>query len=315
MIIRRAVSRLTVRYSLIILGAIALFAIGVAVYVAFAFEVQLPEASASEEAIDRANTALRVGLIACFVVLALLVPPLSYLLARSTLAPVRENLEAQQRFVDDASHELRTPLAVAQGELELSLMQPRTPEQYRETIEDALEALAELGTLTGDLLLLARTDRLEDGAESVSFHDLAQRAVLALSPDSRQRVTVQASTKHSMKCVPDLLIRAISNLLENALKFSPQDTQVMIAIIRSDQQNGGTRITVTDSGIGMSEFEASQAFDRFWRADAARRTPGHGIGLSIVKRIAEYHGGSVALRSAPGVGTRAIIELPRSQNS
>ena len=147
MIIRRAVFRLTVRYSLIMLGAIALFAIGVAVYVAFAFEVQLPEASASEEAIDRANTALRVGLIACFVVLALLVPPLSYLLARSTLAPVRENLEAQQRFVDDASHELRTPLAVAQGELELSLMQPRTPEQYRETIEDALEALAELGTL------------------------------------------------------------------------------------------------------------------------------------------------------------------------
>ena len=309
MIVRRATVHLAIRYSLVMLGVIALFALGVALYVSVAFDIELPEASASEEAIDRANSTLHTGLAICFAVLVLLVPLLSYLLARSALAPVRASLEAQQRFVDDASHELRTPIAIAQGELELSLMQPRTAEEYRDTIRGALEAVEELSGLTNDLLLLTRSDQLGGDAPLVPLEELSERALLALPPETRDRVATQVAPGGSLQCVPELLTRAITNLLENAAKFSPPETPISLSM---EQVDGATRIAIVDLGPGMNPADTARAFERFWRADASRSTSGHGIGLSIVQRIAEYHGGSVALQSSPGKGTRAILDLPHS---
>ncbi len=304
MIVRRAALRLTVQYSLVLLGVMALFGLGVALYAQVAFDLELPEAS--EAAIIQANATLRMGLLVCFGALVVLVPPAAYLLARRTLHPVRRNLEAQQRFVDDASHELRTPIAVAQGELELARMRPRDPEAYRAAIDAALAALGELSGLTDDLLLLAREEPLGPG-ERIGLARLGERAVLAVAPELRPRVALRVHGAGELAGSPELLVRAVANLLENAGKFSPAAAPIELLIERTGDI---ARITVADEGPGMPPEHAARAFDRFWRADAARSTPGRGIGLSIVRRIAELHGGRASLQSAPGRGTAVTLELP-----
>lgn len=307
MIIRRATLRLTVLYSLVLLGIVAVFAIGVAIYVSVAFDLELPESSVSEEAIDRANAALRTGLIACFGVLVVLTPFISFLMARRALAPVRANMEAQQRFIDDASHELRTPIAVAQGELELALLRPRSAEEYQAAMTEALGALGELGTLTSDLLLLTGNAPLDAHSPVVSVQDVIDRALLAVSHELRARVTVAAPGSVDVRGSAELLVRAIANLLENADKFSPAGTRITIVVERIGDE---VRVAVQDSGPGMTQEQVAAAFDRFWRADSSRSLPGRGIGLSIVRRIAELHGGRASLRSSPGHGTQAAIEIP-----
>ncbi|MDJ1371814.1 sensor histidine kinase [Gulosibacter molinativorax] len=287
------------------LGLVAVFAIGVAVYASFAFDLELPETT--EEALNQANVTLRTVLVVCFIAFVVVVPPLSYLLARHTLAPVRANLEAQQQFVDDASHELQTPIAVAQGELELALLQPRRPEQYQESITAALGALDELGRLTRDLLILAREDGVEDAREVIDLAELGERALLACPPETRARVRLRQKGSDRFVGILPLLSRAIGNLLENSAKFSPASEPIELLLERDGEV---VRISVSDHGRGMSAVQASRAFDRFWRADNARSTPGRGIGLSIVRRVAELHGGRAFLRSEPGHGTVVTIEIP-----
>ncbi|WP_427868654.1 sensor histidine kinase [Leucobacter luti] len=299
--------RLTVIYSLLLLLVVALFGIGVAWYAAAAFDLELPESSLSEEAIDRANATLRTGLLVCFSVLLLFVPFISYVLARSTLAPVRRNMEAQQQFIDDASHELRTPIAVAQGELELALLNPREPVEYRAAIARALAALGELGSLTSGLLLLTSTERAAAIGSPVDVRDAAERAMLAMPQEIRERVHLEVTGRAEITGAAELLVRAIANLVENAGKFSPAGTPIAVVVERSGDE---VRVVVSDEGPGMAAEQAAAAFDRFWRADSSRTLPGHGIGLSIVRRIAELHGGSAMLRSKPGRGTQAILELP-----
>lgn len=312
MILRRATLRLTIRYSLVLLGVVAMFGLGVGLYVSIAFDAELPEASASEEAIDRANSTLHVGMLICFGVLVFLVPILSYLLARSALAPVRAGFEAQQRFVDDASHELRTPLAVAQGELELALMRDRTPQQYQATIRASLSAIEETGQLTSDLLLLTRADHIGADAISISVAEILNRATLSLPEQDQDRVKVRANASETIRCAPELITRAVGNLLENALKFSPPDQHVLLEV---SVQSGEVFMTVTDHGGGMDAADAAHCFERFWRADSARSVPGHGIGLSIVQRIAQYHQGHAELHSTLGAGTRASIQFPQQWES
>ena len=125
-LVRRATVRLTILNSAVLLGVVVVFALAVNWYVSRSFDLEL--ADSSEETMDRAVQTLRTALLIGCGILVVLVPPISYALARLALAPVRRNLETQHRFVDDASHELRTPVAVAQGELELGLMRPRSAE-------------------------------------------------------------------------------------------------------------------------------------------------------------------------------------------
>lgn len=307
MIVRQATLRLTFQYSVVILGIIAVFAFGVALYSMVAFDLALPEDA--EGTVDQANATLRVGLIVCFATLVLIVPLVSFLLAQRSLAPVHASLEAQQRFVDDASHELRTPIAVAQGELELALLQPRSPEAYRAAMTAALAAIEELSVLSRDLLLLASADNIAGATEQVTFEAFGARVVQACPPSVRGRVHLETRGDGTIDCSAELLTRAVVNLVENAEKYSPIDTAIEVAVVGIAES---VRITVTDHGIGMTTEEAAKAFERFWRADTARTTAGRGVGLSIVQRVAALHRGTVRLDTALGRGTVATLELPRA---
>ncbi|GAA1778789.1 HAMP domain-containing sensor histidine kinase [Leucobacter iarius] len=315
MIVRRAVLRLAVVNSLVVLGIVALFAVGVERYASAAFDRDLPGLpDGANDAAEVAIQNLRAGLLICFAALLLVVPVACWLLARHSLRPVRESLETQQRFVDDASHELRTPISVAQGELELALLRDRDPEEYRAAMRSALAALEELGALTGDLLLLSRGDAEARVGSSergrISVDELARRALAAVDGTPGAPIRVAESRDADIEGSPELLVRAVVNLLENARKFTPADGEIRLGF---ELPGSAVRISVSDTGAGMSPEDAARAFDRFWRADSARATPGRGIGLSIVRRVAELHGGSAEIRSTPGRGTTVSVELPFAQ--
>jgi signal transduction histidine kinase len=309
MVFRRALIRLTLTYSVWQLLLFGAFAIGIYAFVTGAFDFDAPALEASVLVDAETNFAtLRTGLIVGYAILVALIPASSYLMARSALSPVRRSYLLQQRFVDDASHELRSPLSVIQGELELALARSRTPAQYRAAIETSLEAAEGLTRLTNDLLLLSRenADELEATFRPVSLNEIARRAGGATG----RKVTVNEARSILVNGSSELLVRALSNLVDNAVKFTDASGSITISV----SGNGRSALlAVTDDGAGMTEMEAARAFDRFWRASEARTVPGFGLGLPLVQQIAAAHHGKATISSSPGLGTTVTVMLPEWQ--
>lgn len=314
MIFRHALIRLTLTYSAIVLVLIAAFAVGVYSYVTSAFDFDVvADNGSSIDVAEQSFATLRTALLVCYSVLLVIVPVLSYVMARRALGPVRASYEAQQRFVDDASHEFRTPLSVVQGELELALMRERTPAAYREAIGGSLDVIQHLITLTGDLLLLARGSRHEirDTFDVIPISSIIGAALAAAERPNEDTpiISIDADTTATVLGSTDLLTRAVANLLQNALTFTPPDGRIRV-VATADAQYA--RIEVHDTGIGMSAEQQQHARERFWQADSSRSSRGHGIGLSLVTAIASAHDGHLHLHSALRQGTIATLELPRA---
>lgn len=314
MIFRRALLRLTITYSAIVLILIAAFAIGVYSYVTSAFDFDaVAEVTSSVDVAEQGFATLRTALLVCYCALLVIVPALSYLMARRALAPVRASYDAQERFIDDASHEFRTPLAVVQGELELALMRERTPAEYREAIGSSLDVVQHLITLTGDLLLLARGTRSEIRStfEPVSLASIIESALAAVDASdlAGPTVSVDVGTTATVFGSADLLTRATANLLQNALNATPVGGHITV-VARTDTQHA--LIDVSDTGIGMTAEQLQRSRERFWQADRSHSSRGHGIGLSLVTAIADAHDGRLHLSSELGRGTTATLELPRA---
>jgi signal transduction histidine kinase len=313
MIFRRALIRLTLTYTVVQLLLFGAFAIGIYVFVTGTFDFDVPEldGEAFIASAEQGFELLRNGLLAGYAALIVVLPVASYLMARSALAPVRRSYEAQQRFVDGASHEFRSPLSVIQGELELALSGSRTPSQYRAAMAAALDAAEGLTRLTNDLLLLTREDagELEATFSPVALNQLARKAVDA-HPAATGRVTVSDTRAVFVNGSVELLSRAITNLIDNAVKFTDDPGIVDVTISSTGRI---ACIQVADTGVGMTDEESAHAFDRFWRAQDARSTPGFGLGLPLVKQIIAAHKGKVTVTSAPGSGTTVTLALPEYQ--
>ena len=219
--------------------------------------------------------------------------------------------QVQRRFTADASHELRAPLNVLRGEIEVALRRNRDPEYYGQTLRRCWEEVLRMSRLTGDLLLLARTDAgmpLEHRAE-VDLHELCGRIArryTSLAAERAQRLVVEGE---SAPVLGDeaVLERALSNLIDNALKYSPPGGTVK-ARVGADRE---ASVTVSDDGPGVPEEHLPHLFTRFFRGDAARpRTDGHGLGLAIALAAAQSHGGRLEfLGNAPGAIFR--LSLPK----
>ena len=314
MILRRAVVRLAIAFSLVQLAFAAFAAIGVYAFVSLTFdrdEAVPPTPPGEFDAADHALERLRLGLLLVYGVLILVIPLVSYVMARLALAPVRRNYELQEQFIDAASHEFRTPLGVAVGELSLALTRERSEEEYRSAIARSLEAVEGLSTLTNQLLLLSRGDTasLEAERESLPVAELVHQAVTGLPEraEGSPHITTEVSAGLTVWGSAELLVNALRNVIDNACKYTDHSGTITVSALA----HGATVvISVSDTGRGMTRNELDHAFERFWRAPSATGIPGHGVGLALVRSIVAAHGGRAEIASAPGKGTTVTLTLP-----
>ncbi len=219
----------------------------------------------------------------------------------------------QDRFIADASHDLRTPLTIIQAEVELLLTRDDHAPEVRGALLKMASEADRLGHLASDLLFLARADahQLAATSETIRLDELlvecvAKLRTLAARKNIALRIVVEEPAEIS--CDPSTLQRALINVIENAIKYSPDDGMVSVRLDREEQ--GSLRIVITDNGQGIPEEDIAKVFSRFYRSDLARSTPGSGLGLSIVKSVIDAHGGTIALDSVEGAGTTVTITLP-----
>jgi two-component system, OmpR family, sensor histidine kinase MprB len=219
------------------------------------------------------------------------------------LAALEESTQAQRQLVADASHELRTPLTSLRTNIEVLAGEHRLPAADRKRLlADVVEELGEMTTLISELIELARGDQPLAEPEDVRLDLLAADAV---ERAKRNRPNVTFSTRFEESLVhgdPSTIERAVSNLLDNAAKWSPAGAEVEVQV-----QDG--EVKIRDHGPGIAEEDLPFIFDRFYRARSARGMPGSGLGLAIVRQVALAHGGEVRAEAAEGGGTRISLRL------
>ena len=211
----------------------------------------------------------------------------------------------QHQLVMDASHELRTPLTTLRTNIELLARRPdMEADQQRELLEAATLELEELSALVTELVDLAVERRPEDrDLEDIDLGTLTQGVVERAERRYSRTFELDVDDPAVVHGAASLLERAVSNLLDNASKFSPRDSPIEVDV-------HGAEITVRDHGPGIAEDERARVFDRFYRADGARTMPGSGLGLAIVRQVVAEHGGTVDIEETPGGGTMVRVDLP-----
>lgn len=225
----------------------------------------------------------------------------------------------QRRFVADASHELRTPAAILRTESDVTLSRDHRPEsEYRASMTVMQDAARRLTRIVEELFLLARADagHLVARHESVYLEDVVHevvRGVQAVAEQRNVRIELGDLIEAPVEGDADLLGRLLLNLLDNAIKFSPEGGSVAVAMARTAAE---CEITVTDQGPGIPAAAQEQVFERFYRVDAARSrtessaTSGAGLGLAIARRIAEMHAGRLELHESRQGRTVFRLTLP-----
>jgi two-component system, OmpR family, sensor histidine kinase MprB len=226
-------------------------------------------------------------------------------LARSfntTLDALERSVEAQRHLVADASHELRTPIASLRANIQTLEDADRLPPEELESLRaDIVSELDELTALVADVVELARGSKPGDAEDDVRLDlivgSIAERARRRAAGD----LTIDVVTEPTVVVGdPERIGRAVSNVLENAVKYSPPGSAIEVRL-------AGGELSVRDHGPGFHEEDLPHVFERFYRSDNARAMPGSGLGLSIVRQAAEAHGGTAEVANAPGGG--AIVRV------
>jgi len=220
------------------------------------------------------------------------------------LAALATSREQQQRLVTDASHELRTPLTSLRTNVELLQRAESLPvEERRHVVDDAVQEVEELSALVTELVDLA-TDarRATEDWTAVSLDDIVERAAERTRRHHRREVVVTVEPT-TVQGSAGLLERAVTNLLDNAGKWSPPDGRVQAVLAKG-------RLQVLDDGPGVPDADLGRVWDRFWRAEGNQDVPGSGLGLSIVREVVEAHGGTVHAANRPAGGLDIGFTLP-----
>lgn len=217
--------------------------------------------------------------------------------------------ERQRRLIADAGHELRTPLTSLRTNVELLIADDRQgmlPAGARgEILRDIAAQLGEFTQLIGDLVHLSREDQVTAHPEPIDLRDVVNNAVTRAKRRGPNLVFDVELEPLYLVGEPDTLERAITNLLDNAVKFSPAGGRITVRLI-------GDRLRISDEGPGIAEADLPHVFDRFYRSDQARTTPGSGLGLSIVAQTIKAHGGWVKAGRAASGGAEFTARLPGS---
>ena len=234
---------------------------------------------------------------------------------------LHQSFEQIRRFSTDVSHELRTPITAIRGQLEVALFTAETPEQYRESIINAMEDIEKLSSIVRALLLLSQAESGQlvlqkaplDLAEVVT--DLVDQFQI---PAEEKDVHLTASLEACAPVEADRtqIERLLSNLLSNAVKYTPKGGSVRV-VVGPAREPGWTKLSVEDTGVGIPAENLPHIFDRFYRVRNAQTNTiqGLGLGLSFVAWIVEAHGGRIDVASNSGVGTRFTVLLPSGPES
>lgn len=234
-----------------------------------------------------------------------------------TLNAMLDRLEAgvsaKRQLIADASHELRTPLAAMRAELDVSLRQPGRSDADRSVLESVREDVDRMSRTVDNLLTLARADegQLELMLSDFDLHEIAQAAAGSIQPlaDANGVQLLLIGNACPTEGDPQRIRQALTNLIENAVEFTPRGGTVTVSTWRADGEAG---VTVQDTGAGIAPADRDRVFDRFYRVDPSRsrRTGGSGLGLAICFEIATAHGGRIWLDSEEGTGCTFSLALP-----
>jgi two-component system, OmpR family, sensor histidine kinase MprB len=226
------------------------------------------------------------------------------------LGALARSQEYQRRLVADAGHELRTPLTSIRTNLDLLAQAMAEPDNPRLSAEDRVELMndvraqmEELSLLISDLVELSRDERPAHAVEQIDFADIVERAVQRVQRRAPSLSYDVQLTPWYLQGDPAALERAVTNLLDNAAKWSPPEGTVTVSLREGALQ-------VADQGPGIADEDLPHVFERFYRSPEARTMPGSGLGLAIVRQVAENHGGRVAAAHAPGGGALLGVWLP-----
>ncbi len=220
--------------------------------------------------------------------------------------------DAERQFTSDASHELRTPTAIILAECDRAKRKAKTPEDYRESIDNISEQGKRMTTLIDELLGITR---LQQGTERypLSKGDLSEFVTLSCEefvPADDRGIRMETEIEPGIECSfnASLMSRVIYNLLQNAYKYGRDNGYVRLSLGKEDND---AVIRVKDNGIGIKKEDLDKIWQRFWQADSSRGSEGgNGLGLAMVKEIAELHGGTVAAESTEGRGSEFIFRIP-----
>jgi two-component system, OmpR family, sensor kinase len=225
-----------------------------------------------------------------------------------------ESFQSVNRFTADASHELRTPLTIIRGELETSLLDTSLSKNVRETIYSLIEETENLSKIVQCLLSLSRLDSGGAQMERVRLNlgDLVSTITDQMVPVAEEKqVRLTSQTQGLVEVEGDRvrLKQVVVNLLDNAIKYTPEGGRVTVGVHVSDRQ---AQLEISDSGPGISASDLPHVFERFFRADQVRlgSVEGAGLGLSIVQSICTAHGGFVKAENQVNGGCRFIVQLP-----
>lgn len=237
------------------------------------------------------------------------------------LSRLQRSFEQQREFLGNAAHDLKTPVAVLKSTLQSLLHRPRTADEYRAGLERALEDLERLEQLLQWMLRLARAEQWGHGAlrrdlQLIDLSSTCEEAIERMRSLARSRNTniqLASDGRVLLRADPEDLQLVWVNLLENAVRYSPEGGSVEVTVGRN---NGGpANVVFQDYGTGIATEDLPHIFDRFYRGDHSRTrtTGGFGLGLAIAKALVEAYGGNIQAESAPGKGTRMTVELPVRQ--
>lgn len=261
--------------------------------------------------IDEAKANLRLKLTYYNLVILIISMVAGYFFSRYTMKPIEESYESQNRFSADASHELRTPLAAMKSEIEVNLRDSGLSiREARELLKSNLEEIAKLEALSASLLRLARNnDSTKLPPKRISLISAAEEASKKFSniyQNKKIKLKLELSEAYIMGD-KDSVVELISIFLDNACKYSPSGTEV---ILKVGHTKDNVFVSIKDHGQGISSSDLPHIFKRFYRVDNSRNkeaTPGYGLGLSIANSLVDLHGGQIKVKSALNKGSEFMI--------
>ncbi len=223
-----------------------------------------------------------------------------------------DSFTSRRQFMEDISHELKTPLAVLKGELEVTLKKVRSAGEYEDILQSNLEEINRLVRIVENLLVLAKFDAETLDLEPKLFDPnvLAREVLEDMRVLAHQKqISLDLHEGQPVSLFADLgqIRRVLLNLLDNALKYTPENGKVSVSIW---QEGGQIKMEVADNGIGIPAEDLPRVFDRFYRVEQSRHRGGFGLGLSIAQSIVQAHKGRIDVKSAPREGTSFLVSLP-----